>query len=441
MTRFVIPDGAKRSLEATIEGLTPGGEGVAIEEVDGERRAIFVPGVAKGERVRVEADLSRRPARARLLAVLQPSAERVAAPCAHSGECGGCDWMHLSPAEQARAHAAIVSAVLPPAYRTANVVAHPARSSRAYRTRARVHVLARRGRVLVGMYERGSRDPVAVDACFVLDPILDRARAALASWLEGANGRGEARLALGAPADGGGDRRAVVELRWNGDLPAPVFGRFERAVTEGALAGAQLYAGDVRIPARVGDPTPWIAGADEEPLRLAPGGFSQATEAGNAELARRVVALGDALAPSAPALELFAGAGNLTVLLARSRAVTAVEIVRDACDAARANLSARGLSARIVEGDAATYPIPKDAKLVVLDPPRTGAKEVARALAARPTPAVVYVSCDPPTLGRDLATLAGAGYRLEAIETFEMFPQTSHVETVAALAPPPKGKR
>lgn len=427
-----------RRIETTIAELTPGGDGVAIEEIDGERRAIFVPGVAPGERVRVEADLSRRPARARLLAVLEPSAERVAGECRFREACGGCDWMHLSLGEQARAHAAIVASVLPPAYRDAKIVTHPAPRSTAYRTRARVHVDARKGRVLVGMFERGSHEPVPVEACVVLDPIVDGARASLASWLEGAKGRGEAQIALGAP---GHARRAVFDLRWNGDLPASVFGKIERAVTEGTIAGARIFSGDVKVPAKIGDPTPWIAGPDGTPLRLAPGGFSQATEEGNTALANRAAELADAVAPNAALVELFAGAGNLTVLLARTHAVIAVEIVRDACEAARANLSARSLAAKVVEADAATFPIPKDAKLVVLDPPRTGAKEVARALAARPLPGVVYVSCDPPTLGRDLAMLAGAGYRLEAIETFEMFPHTSHVETVVALAPPPRGKK
>jgi 23S rRNA (uracil1939-C5)-methyltransferase len=429
----------KRTLETTIAELTPGGEGVAIEEIDGERRAIFVPGVLGGERIRVEADFSRRPARARLLSILAPSPERSVPECRSSEECGGCDWMHLSLGEQSRAHAAIVASVLPPAFRETKVVAHPAPSSVGYRTRARLHVDARRGRVLVGMFERGSRDPVPVESCLVLDPILDRVRGSIASWLEGAKGRGEAQLALGRPGDA--PRKAVLDLRWNGDLAAPVFGRIERAVAEGVLAGARLFAGDVKVPAKIGDPTPWITGADGAPLRLAPGGFSQATEEANTLLARRACELADAIAPGATTFELFAGAGNLTVLLARTRAVTAVEIVREACEAARTNLSARGLGAKVVEADAAVTAIPKDAKLVVLDPPRVGAKEVARALAARPVPAVVYVSCDPPTLGRDLAMLAEAGYRLEAIETFEMFPHTSHVETVAALVPPDRGTR
>lgn len=422
-----------RRLEATIAELSPGGEGVAICEIDGERRAVFVPGVARGERVRVEADLSRRPARGRLLEVLAPSEHRVSPECPWYERCGGCDWMHLSAEEQARSHAAIVKSILPAAWADAEVTAHAAPRSRGYRTRARVHVDARRGRVVVGMYARGSREPVAVDACLVLDPALDEARRRLVPLLEGAKGRGDAQIALGPPGE---PRKVVLDLRWSGDLPGVVFGRIERAVNDGWLAGARVYAGEVKIPATVGDPTPWITGADGVPLRLAPGGFSQATEEGNALLALRAVALADLIAPDVAAIELYAGAGNLTVLLARKRQVTAVEIGREACDAARANLAARGLAGRVIEADASRWALPKDAQLVVLDPPRVGAKEITSAIASRPTPAIVYVSCDPPTLGRDLALLAAAGYTPAAIETFEMFPQTSHVETIVALVPP-----
>lgn len=422
-----------RRLEVTIAELSPGGDGVAVCEVDGERRAVFVPGVARGERLRVEADLSRRPARGRVLEVLAPSPDRVTPECPWYDRCGGCDWMHLSPEEQARAHAAIVASVLPAAWGTVEVAVHPAPRTRGYRTRARVHVEAARGRIVAGMFERRSRDPVAVDACLVLDPVLDAARLRLPALLEGAKGRGDVQLALGRPGE---PRSAVVDLRWSGDLPGAVFARIEQAVNDGWLAGARVYSGEVKVPATIGDPTPWIVGADGIPLRLAPGGFSQATEEGNARLAERAVALADAIAPSVPTFELHAGAGNLTVLLARTRPITAVEIAREACDAARANLTARGLAAKVVEGDAARVAIPKETRLVVLDPPRTGAKEIAAAIAARPVPAVVYVSCDPPTLGRDLALLAGAGYTPAAVETFEMFPQTSHVETVAALLPP-----
>jgi 23S rRNA (uracil1939-C5)-methyltransferase len=428
----------RRTLEATIGELSPGGEGVAICVIDGERRAVFVPGVLEGERVRVEVDTSRRPARGRILAVLEPAAARVAPPCRHLERCGGCDWMHVGTGAQAREHARIVARLLERP--VDEVVAHSAPRTEGYRVRARVHVEARGSRVDVGMFARGSREPVAVDTCVVLDPVLDRVRAGLPALLEGARGRGEAALSLGDPARA--PRAAVVDLRWKGDLPAPVFGRFERAVVAGALGGVRIFQGDVKTPARIGDPTPFIVAADGAPLRLAAGGFSQASEDGNALLAARVAALAAELDPAdragPPAVELFAGAGNLTVLLARERDVVAVERDADACVAARANLAARGLAARVVEADASSFPVPKATRLVVLDPPREGARAVVERLAgARASrTAVLYVACDPPTLARDVRILTAAGWGLRAVETFEMFPHTSHVETVVALAAP-----
>jgi 23S rRNA (uracil1939-C5)-methyltransferase len=427
-------------LEASIAELSPGGEGVAICESDSERRAVFVPGVARGERVRVEVDWGKRPARAKLLAVLDPSPFRVAPPCAHVDRCGGCDWMHLAPAEQIAEHERIVRQLLRLDESFVGWKSHAAPRTLGYRTRARVHLEAKRGRVVVGMFGRRSHEPAAVDTCAVLDPVLDRTRGSLSTLLEGAEGRGEAQLSLGAPRDGDGERLAVVDLRWMGELPAAVFGRLERALGTSdeppVLAGARVFAGDVRIPAKIGDPSPFIVAADGAPLRLAPGGFSQATEEGNVVLARRVAELARTLAPG-PCVELHAGAGNHTVLLARDREVVAVERDADACAAARANLAARGLSARVVEADAGTFTIPKATKLVVLDPPREGARAVAETLAARGArrPDVLYVSCDPPTLARDIRTLEGAGYVVRAVETFEMFPHTSHVETVVVLTP------
>ncbi len=421
------------TLETDVAELSPGGEGVGICSIGGERRAVFVAGVLPGERVRVEVDPSRRPARGRLLEVLERSPSRVTPPCAHVDRCGGCDWMYVSQEAQAEEHAKIVGRLLGGSVQPKS---HRAVRELGYRTRARVHVEAKRGRTDVGMFARRSHAPAVVDTCVVLHPILDRARAALATWLEGAKGRGEAQLGLGAPGEA---RKAVLDLRWTGELPGAVFARLERAVAEGKLAGARVFAGAVRIPATIGDPTPYIAGADGGPLRLAPGGFSQATEEGNTLLAGRVAELARDLARG-PCIELFAGAGNLTVLLARDREVLAVEQDHEACIAARANLEARSLAARVVEADANAYPIPKPASLLVLDPPREGARAVAEALAARASkgraPAIVYVACDPPTLARDVKILTDAGYVLQSVETFEMFPQTSHVETVVALVPP-----
>jgi 23S rRNA (uracil1939-C5)-methyltransferase len=414
------------TLEASVGSLAPGGDGVAHLELDRERRAVFLPGTAPGDVVRAEVDVSRRPARGRVLEVLAAGADRVTPACHWAERCGGCDWMHLSLDAQARAHTEHVRAALPPAWRDVPIASHAAERATGYRSRARLHVRCTRGRIDVGMHEARTHDPVTVDACVVLDPALEPARRALAGWLEGSRGRGEAQLALGAR------RRPVLDLRWEDAIAPESFGRLEKAVAAGELAGARVTLAEATRPAIVGDPTPWIDGADDRPLRLAPGGFAQASEGMNARLARHVADLVRASAADR-VVELYAGAGNLSVLLAREvRELVLVESSREACDAARANVAARGLTARVVEADAETHAWAATTRLVVLDPPRSGARAVAERLAASRVAHVVYVSCDTQTLGRDLSILASA-YAPRSIAAFEMFPQTSHVEAVVSL--------
>jgi 23S rRNA (uracil1939-C5)-methyltransferase len=416
------------TVEATVSSLAPGGSGVALVDHEGQRRAIFVAHVVPGDRVRIAVDWTTRPARGAVLELLEAGPDRVAPPCRWVNECGACDFMHVSPAAQARVHVEHVREALPRAWHDAPIEIHTAPEGLRYRVRTRLHVrCGRGGRVIVGLHGAGTHQPVDVDQCAVLHPVLDEARRALAPLFAGCSGRGEVQLALG---DAG---RPVCDVRWSGDLAPACFGRFERAVQEGSLAGARFVLDDARRPATVGDPTPWIAGADGAPLRLAPGGFGQANEAMNAELARHVGAL-TREARSKKAVELYAGAGNLTVLIAPStNDLVCVEASREACDAARANLAARGLAARVVEADADDYVWKPSTDLVVLDPPRTGARAAVERLAASRVAHVVYVSCDAPTLGRDLALLEPT-YSLRSLATFEMFPQTSHVEIVASLA-------
>jgi 23S rRNA (uracil1939-C5)-methyltransferase len=415
-------------MTATIASLAPGGDGVAFVEIDNERRAVFVPHSAPGDRVGLEIDPSRRPARGRVLRLESPGADRVEPACAWSTRCGGCDWMHLSVGAQQREHVAHLRAALPAAWRDVAIGSSAAAAPLAYRTRARVHVQCTpRGRVVVGMHEARTREPVEVETCAVLEPSLERARRELAAIFAGSRGGGDVQMALGTK------RAAVLDVRWEGELAHDAFGRLEQAVKDGTLAGAQITVGSATRPARIGDPTPWMTGADGQALRLAPGGFGQATESMNATLATHVA---ETVRPwnVDKAVELFAGAGNLSVLLARETSeIACVESNRDSCAAARENLSARGLTtARVVEADADAYVWGRATRLVVLDPPRTGARAVAERLAASRVWHVVYVSCDSQTLGRDLGILSET-YEPVAVTAFEMFPQTSHVEAVVAL--------
>jgi 23S rRNA (uracil1939-C5)-methyltransferase len=417
-------------IDASITSLAPGGDGVAHVDIGGERRAVFVAHTAPGDRARLEVDPSRRPARGRLVALESPGVDRVSPACPWSTRCGGCDWMHLSIEAQATAHVDHFRAALPPAWRTEPIASSPAPRALGYRSRARVHVQSLRGgAVAVGMHEARSHEPVEVDTCAVLDPAVEAARRALAGLLEGSRGRGEVQIALGR------GRVPVLDVRWEGELPPQAFARLEAAVARGELAGAQVTLPGATRPARIGDPTPWMTGADSAPLRLSPGGFAQATEEVNAALALHVARVVRACNPRAEkAVELYAGAGNLSLLLAGEVGeLTCVESSREACEAARENLAARGVrNARVVEADAASYAWNKSVRLVVLDPPRTGARAVAERLASARVGHVVYVSCDAQTLGRDLALLEKS-YAAMSVTVFEMFPHTSHAEAVVAL--------
>ena len=148
----------------------------------------------------------------------------------------------------------------------------------------------------------------------------------------------------------------------------------------------------------------------------------------NVELAACVDrALGDAR----KVVELYAGAGNLTVVIAKNRDVRAIESDEAACEAARRNLAARNLHARVTCADAAHFEI-ANVDAVVLDPPRTSARDACTALAKSRVKRVVYVSCDRMTLARDLEILAPR-FVATSIDVFEMFPHTSHAETVVTL--------
>lgn len=428
--------------ELSIEKIAPGGEGVAFVSVGDERRAVFLRDVAVGDVVRAEVDLGSRPARGRVSEIVKPGPGRIAPPCEAAARCGGCDLMHMTAEARRAAYVDLVREVLPPSFRTVPELMHPAPRDLGYRTRARVHVHAKR-RLELGFLGTGSHRIVEVPTCVVLDPAVERARVALGAWLRGAEGRGEARIALGAFPD----RLPVLDLAFSGELPPSFYAALDEAVRSGALGGASVLQEGATRPALIGAPAPWMRAADGKPLRLAPGGFGQASDDGNALLGSALAEMLDAigLTPKdggprpASVVELFAGAGNFTVMLgARADKVVAVEADAAACEAARENLAHRGLRAKVTTKDADTFPIPRGLDLVLLDPPRAGARGATAAIAAARPAHVIYVSCDPPTLGRDLAELAAVGYVARRIELFELFPQTSHVETMVLLERGPR---
>lgn len=402
-------------LEGVALAYARGGDAI-VETADGN---VFVAHAVPGDHVRIT-----RPKRARgalhasLLAVTRPSLDRVDAPCPYVRTCGGCPLMEGTIALQRATKREVVSKAL-----GHDAPIEHAGDDLGYRVRARLGFDAR-GRL--GYRRAGSSAVVDVARCVVLAPplagALETSREALRPVLAG---EGELRLAMGE------GERPVMRVVSDVAQPPAVYAALEALVRDGVIAGASVLAGGATKPAVIGDPRERTRAFDGGVLVGTDGGFSQANRAVNARLVE--LARGFARTQGASVLELYAGHGNLTVALAPgARAYTAVERDPEAAAALGENVAARGLDVRVRAVDAARAPSGA-VDVVVLDPPRAGAADaIAGILRAAPS-RVVYVSCDPGTLARDVRALVAQGYALREAVALDMFPHTPHVETVAWL--------
>lgn len=422
------PNSAHPRLEGHVRDVVASGDAV----VETSQGLFFVRGALVGETVRVSPDAKGgRIRRARLVEVVAPSADRVIPACPYAVRCGGCALMHGTLAAQRALKQRFLRDALAKA--GADVERLPIRLTEAsevlgYRRRARLAFRATRGGGLLGFRRERSHELVDIDACAVLVAPLARALSLVrARVLPALTGEGELSLALGR--DGG----AVIVLRSADPQPPAAYAACGALVAEPlGVAGVALFAAGVSKPALFGDAREWSEGLDGAPLEGTVAGFSQAHAEINRALVGRVAEL--ARTSGARVLELYAGSGNFTVALAPGAArYTAVEQSPEAVAALRQNLAARGLAAKLVAGDAAQQLTGGLLDVVVLDPPRSGAPGVLAALATRKPRRVVYVSCDPATLGRDCKELLARGYALAWAEAFEMFPQTADLESVVLL--------
>ncbi|HEX7489808.1 MAG TPA: TRAM domain-containing protein [Anaeromyxobacteraceae bacterium] len=438
-----------------IVDLAPGGEGVGRAQ-DG--RVVFVPFTAPGDRVAVDLPVGAGTAHPPLLEVLAAGPGRQQPPCRHFGPfelgeplaadpaladrmCGGCEWLHVAypvqlAAKERALHEALrrIGRLEPGSYRALPIVGSP-RSLR-YRSRAKFHLDRGTGRLV--FFRRRSHTPVQLAECHLLDEALDGLREVTGPALRDARldvrevtlewsaheRRGAAWLqlsSLGASARARGE--ALLDA-----LPQLA------GIVLGAEGAAPLVLGKpvLRHERRPGDPAAGVQ-------RSRPDVFQQANRGANALLVERAL---DLLQPDGEdVLELFCGAGNFTgPLAARARGVDAVEVVGPSLELARADLA--GANIRFIAGDALAVarglsreggPARRPYGAAVLDPPRAGARGLGSVLRELGVPRVVYVSCDPATLARDLGGCREAGYAVEAVQAVDLFPQTHHVEGVALL--------
>lgn len=435
--RRLAPEQAPR-LDVRIDDLDHEGRGVG--RVDG--KVVFVDGGLPGERVRARCTTrAKRFDEAVVEALLEPSAERVEPFCPVFGRCGGCTLQHLAPAAQLRQREHRVHEQLTRAAGSAPGQWLPPLTGpdRGYRSRARLTVrYVRRQGVLLGFRERGGRHVVDTDACAILDDRLERLIPPLKNLIASLD-RPERISGLELIA---GDGDTVVAFQYAGAVGEADRARLARFQDEAGVA-IELAGGAWTGPvdaARPGDA--YYALPDEElVLRFAAGDFVQANATVNRALVARAMEL-LAPEPGQTVLDLYCGIGNFSLPAAsRGAAVTGIEGDGGLVERAAANARANGLAERtdFRQADLAAAPLADwlqwlDPAAVLLDPPRAGAPEAVTALVARPPRRIVYVSCDPATLARDVERLTGeGGFRLQAAGIADMFPHSGHVEAIAAL--------
>jgi len=394
-----------RQLRVGLDSLAFGGDAVGRDD-DG--RVVFVPGGAPGDTVLVTVEEEKKGySRGALERILRPGPSRVEAPCPRYLEgCGGCQWQHVDLETQRAAKGDIVRRALRHAGGEVAATQAPAPGF-GWRRRARLRF--RRG--VLGYLERRSHRLVDVDRCPQLEPALEQALVAVRAVVP-TDGSGEVELLLTG--------RGEVHVVFSTPIPGA-------AGLVGAAGIAGVVTGDATFGAERVDL------ADEEvPFWARADVFAQASAAGNLALRRLVLEAAGPLA-GRRVLELFAGSGNFTRDLAREAAeVVAVEEAPAAVALARDNLAARGLTAEL-RAEPAERSLGGRFDLIVVDPPRVGlAPELCAALATQACP-IVYVSCDPNTLARDIQLL---GRRVERAIPLDLMPQTFHIEVVANLASP-----
>jgi 23S rRNA (uracil1939-C5)-methyltransferase len=449
--------GPGRDLEITIEKLVPGGDGMARH--DG--KVIFVPMVLPGETVRVRlAETKKDFARGIPMEILTPSPDRAKPGCPVFGRCGGCDWQHIAYEAQLRHKVAIVQDALK---RTGGLefpgLAIEAGQPWRYRNRIQIHRGPHSSGGQGGFRARTSHDVVGVSTCPVSDQAFDRlfTRPAMSNG-GAADVEGLTRAEATGRQEGGRPRREARDpdrldrenrrySAWTHTLPES--GERFLISQEPGLTGPGLLlppASDAGSPAR---PVPEYLGPRVDGTE----GVIAATVLGKTIrfdlrcFFQSNLAMVEKLIPYAldglsgeEALDLYCGVGLFGAFLKdRFARVLAVEENPISLEYALGNI---GDTHRFLRGRVEDLIREERGPLasgrpdaVVVDPPRDGLDAAVRDyLIAKRPPKLVYVSCNPVTLARDLKILLAAGFVLDDLRLFDFYPQTAHVEAVAKLS-------
>ena len=434
---------------ARIEGYSS--EGLGIARIDGQ--VVFVHGAVRGELCRVLVmKVLKNAAFGKVTELLEPSPERREPDCPYYGRCGGCDFRHLSYREELWAKRQRVQDALTRLGGSDVEVEEilGAADPLYYRNKSQYPVSAGK----VGFYRARTHDVVDIEHCLIQKPQADAAATALRDYMrdfavpsyDEKTGRGLLRH-LYVRTNRRGE--SLVCVLANGErLPREeeLVGRLRRAVPDcvGVVLGVNTRRGNTILGERYR--TLWGADTLEDELcgltfRLSVPSFYQVNRDQAEVLYRKAVEYAG-LTGGELVVDLYCGAGTITQVMAGGAGrVIGAEIVPEAIEDARENARRNGIeNVEFFCGDAAQLAADFAGRglrpdVICVDPPRKGLAPGVIAAAAQMAPQrVVYVSCDPGTLGRDVKRFAEYGYRVQRAAACDLFPGTRHVETVVLLS-------
>ncbi|RJL34235.1 class I SAM-dependent RNA methyltransferase [Bailinhaonella thermotolerans] len=404
-------------IELTVGPVAHGGVCVARHE----GQVVFVRHALPGERVMAEiTDEGQRFLRADAVEILERSPDRVVPPCPYAGpgRCGGCDWQHASLPAQRRLKADVIReqftrlAGITPEVTVEELPGSP--DGLGWRTRVQFAV---RPDGVLGLRRHRSHEIEPVEFCLIAHEGVEALGVERERW------PGAERVEAIAAAD---DLAVVVTPKGRRSVEVPPLDADASILVDEGRGRVTAAKGSETLRERAGGRVFEVTGS----------GFWQVHPSAAGVFLDTVLALGRP-GPGETVLDLYCGAGLFTAGLAQAVGPSGlvVGIESDPTSARDARRNLRDLpQARIERGRVEQRQAMDHADLVVVDPPRAGLGRAVVARIAELTPSrIVYVSCDPATLARDVAWLAGHGYRLDALRAFDAFPMTQHVECVALL--------
>ncbi len=418
----------------TVETMVNGGAGLARHQ----GQVVFIPHTAVGDTVSCRVTKSKKNfLQAEVVEILKPAPVRQQPLCPVAGECGGCQWQHLPYLEQLSWKESLFRESLTRRCgcepdRILPII--PATDEWNYRSRVQIKCHNSPAGFVTGFYRPKSHLVVSAEQCPIIAPELNNLLAQLRHIINHTPYASDIEQIDLAVGDNG---KCSVLVHYSGSDSASLAGLLQG---EELTADLLIKAADSSELIKVcGDGVMQIA-VDSPPIQLdyAVGGFAQINLQQNLALVDTVLNLAE-LTGEEQVLDLYCGMGNFSLPLARRvKAVIGVEGSVVSIEMARHNSRLNEINnvefySQPAEGALLLFSQQQVIDLLVLDPPRSGAAVTMEELLKTPVKKVLYISCDPQTLARDLGVLVNGGYDLVSSQPFDMFPQTHHCESVTLL--------